>query len=284
MNAELFSAQPLLLQRIQHYEFSINKGGHIMNRKNTGVIFFATLLILLGAALLCFSVFGWVIKWPSGWWTFILMALAVLSMARRGLRFGNTLLLGSAVIMFARWQGFLIRTWWQMGASICALALVLAGISLIWHMLRPRKAEPSAYGHGEPAPGGAYTQPPPPQRESGAPQAADGEANPSRFALFSSETCRCDCKALQSGRFTAIFGGVLVDLRQADFVRPVTVDVYNIFGGVDIFVPPGVRVECAGTSIFGGCDAKAVAGRPYDPAHPPLTIRHVSVFGGVNVQ
>ncbi|MCL1951750.1 MAG: hypothetical protein FWF60_02865 [Oscillospiraceae bacterium] len=48
--------------------------------------------------------------------------------------------------------------------------------------------------------------------------------------------------------------------------------------------PPGVRVECSGTSIFGGCDAKAITGRPYDPAHPPLTIRYLSVFGGVNVK
>jgi len=258
-----------------------------MNRKNSGVIILAALLILVGAALLAFSFFGLRVRWPAGWWTFILMAAALLSMVHRGPRFGNCLLLGGAVILFARWQDFLIHTWWQMWSAVGALALVALGISLIWNMIRPKAPEQGgAFSYTPPEHTEDYT-PPPPQWNSGAqyPDAPrSGEANPSRFALFSSETCRSDCKALQSGRFTAIFGGILVDLSQADFDRPLAIDVYNVFGGVDIITPPGVRVECAGTSVFGGCDARAIAGRPYDPAHPVLTIRHVSVFGGVNVK
>jgi hypothetical protein len=239
--------------------------------------------------MLAFAIADWRfrIPWIAGWWTFLLMAVALLSMARRGPRFWNCLLLGSAVILFLHWQELLFPSWWQTGTSIGALALVLLGASLIWNMLRPPKA-PEPFRAPEHTPGEEYVPPPPPpQWNSGAPfpdAPHSSEANPSRFALFSSETCRSDCRALQSGRFTAIFGGILVDLSQADFDRPLTVDVYNVFGGVDIITPAGVRVECAGTSVFGGCDAKGIAGRPYDPAHPVLTIRHVSVFGGVNVK
>jgi len=258
-----------------------------MRRRTIGAIAFAAALILFGGLLLAFTFFGLRIRWVAGWWTFLLMGLALFSMAVRGPRFWNGMLLGSAILLFARWQNFLLHSWWQLGVSIGALALILLGISLIWHTFRPGRA-PQPPVQAFPYTRREHTgEPAPPPRWNGAPPQdapRTGEANPSRFALFSSETCRSDCKALQSGRFTAIFGAVLVDLTQADFARPLTLDVYNVFGGVDILTPPGVRVECAGTSVFGGCDARSISGRPYDPSHPVLTIRHVSVFGGVNVK
>jgi len=250
-----------------------------MKRNNAGVIVTAAILILLGAAFFAFTAFNIRLTWYGGWWNFILMGLAVLSMVRNGPRFGNAFLLGSAVIMFARWQGFFVHSWWQMGTYMGALALVLLGCSLLWNLVRPRK-EPPRQNDWIPS------APPPPQQEWEGSDAAphSAETNPTRFALFSSETCRSDCKNLQGGKFTAIFGAVLVDLSQADFTRPIAIDIYNVFGGVDVITPNGVRVECAGTSVFGGCDARSVAGRPYDASHPTLTIRHTSVFGGVNVK
>jgi len=204
--------------------------------------------------------------------------------------FWNGMMLGTAVLLLVRmqdWEGFhRTITWPQFWGAESALALVLLGVFLLVRMVRPRQIPPPPVFNAPP-----YEAPPPPAGPQGAPYAtradnapASGETFPTRFAVFSGEAVRSDCRQLKGGRFSAIFGSVTVNLAGADFLQPITVEANTLFGGVDIVTPPGVRVECSGTSIFGGCDAKAITGRPYDPAHPPLTIRYLSVFGGVNVK
>ena len=258
-----------------------------MRRRNLGTILLAALLILVGAALIGIYFFGWQPYWFAGWWTLLIMAAAVVSMVSHGPRFWNGMILGTALLLFARLQEFILLTWRQWCAAEVAMALIALGIMLIVHMLRPSKAPPPAAGvfysappPTPPPPQSTYTAPPPPV--DGAP--ANSESFPTRFALFSSEAVRSDCRQLKGGRFSAIFGSVTVNLVQADFTEPITIEANTLFGGIDIITPPGVRVECSGSSIFGGCDAKAITGRPYDPAHPVLTIKYFNVFSGVNVK
>jgi hypothetical protein len=257
-----------------------------MKRRNLGTILLAALLFAVGAVLIGIHFLGWRPYWFAGWWTLLIMAAAVVSMVSHGVRFWNCVVLGTALLMFARMQEFVLFNWRQWWAAETALALIALGIMLLVHMVRPRKILPPVFNT-------PYEAPPPPAAPQGAPYTgptqadsapASGETFPTRFAVFSGEAVRSDCRQLKGGRFSAIFGSVTANLAGADFVQPVTVEANTLFGGVDIVTPHGVRVECTGTSIFGGCDAKAIAGRPYDPAHPPLTIRYFSVFGGVNVK
>jgi len=274
-----------------------------MIRRNLGILLLAALLIAVGAVLIGINFFGWNPFWFAGWWTLPIMALAVMSMIAHKPNFWNGMMLGTAVLLFVRMQNYLeldrpTITWQQFAAAEVALALILLGVVLIVRMMRPRKETPPQVASappappppapGSPPPPGAGAPPPPAPppayagRAAGTP--ASGEPFPTRFAVFSSDACRSDCRQLKGGRFSAIFGNVTANLTQADFVQPVTVEANTLFGGVDIITPPGVRIECAGTSIFGNCDARAVTGRPYNPAHPPLTIRYLNVFGGVNVK
>jgi len=258
-----------------------------MKRTNIGTILLAVLLIAVGAVLIGIYFLNWNPYWFAGWWTLPIMALAVVSIVAHRPNFFNCMMLGTAVLLFAKLQDFILLSWRQFGAAMSALALIGLGVSLIVHMLRPRQIPPP------PVVNVRYDAPPPPAEPQGAyysqaPAAdagpATGEEFPARFAVFTAETCRSDCRQLKGGRFSAIFGSVAANLAGADFDRPVTVEANSLFGSIDIVTPPGVRVECTGTSIFGGCDAKAITGRPYDPAHPPLTIRYLNVFGGVNVK
>ena len=257
-----------------------------MKRRNIGIILLAAVLIAAGTVLIGVNFFGWELHWFAGWWTLPIMAVAVVSMVTNKPNFFNGMMLGTGLLLFIRmqnWEGVRTTiTWRQFWAAEVALALVLLGVSLIVRMLAPRKTPLPPVAYSAPPqvdPQGAYSAPPP---AGSVP--ASGEAFPTRFAVFTGEACRSDCRQLKGGRFSAIFGSVNVNLAQADFQQPVTVEVNTLFGGVDIVTPPGVRVECTGTSIFGGCDAKAITGRPYDPAHPPLTIRYFNVFGGTNVK
>jgi len=257
-----------------------------MKRVHLGTILLATLLIAVGAVLIGIYFLNWQPYWFAGWWTLPIMALAVVSIVGHRPNFFNCMMLGTAILLFAKLQDFILLTWRQFGAAVAALALIGLGISMLVRMVRPRKIPPP------PVVNVHYNAPPTPEPQGayfgGQPQAEPGPATseefPTRFAVFSSETCRSDCRQLKGGRFSAIFGSVTADLVQVDFAQPITIEANSLFGGIDIITPPGARVECTGTSIFGGCDAKAITGRPYDPAHPPLTIRYLNVFGGVNVK
>ena len=264
-----------------------------MKRVHIGTILLAVLLIAVGAVLIGIYFLNWNPYWFAGWWTLPIMALAVVSIVAHRPNFFNCMMLGTALLLFAKLQDFILLSWRQFGAAMSALALIGLGVSLIVHMLRPRQFFPPPSAAVPPVVNVHYDAPPPPSAE---PQGAyfsqaqtdagpaTGEEFPARFAVFTAETCRSDCRQLKGGRFSAIFGNVTVNLLQADFAQPISIEANSLFGSVDIITPPGVRVECAGTSVFGGCDAKAITGRPYDPAHPPLTIRYLNVFGGVNVK
>jgi hypothetical protein len=81
----------------------------------------------------------------------------------------------------------------------------------------------------------------------------------------------------------AIFGGVDLDLREADFDAPVLeLNVQTCFGGVELKVPAGITVRNETVNIFGGTEVKNV-GEPVEGA-PTLVIRGTVFFGGVSVK
>jgi Domain of unknown function (DUF1707)/Cell wall-active antibiotics response 4TMS YvqF len=81
----------------------------------------------------------------------------------------------------------------------------------------------------------------------------------------------------------AVFGGVEIDLREAELPPgEVRLSAWAFFGGVDVTVPEGMRVESTGFALFGGRDIRG--GESVDPAAPVLRVHAVTVFGGVNVK
>ena len=82
---------------------------------------------------------------------------------------------------------------------------------------------------------------------------------------------------------TAVFGGVDLDLREADFDAPVVeLNVQTCFGGVDLKVPAGITVRDETTHVFGGVDIKNL-GEPVEGA-PTLVLKGTVFFGGIDVK
>lgn len=86
-----------------------------------------------------------------------------------------------------------------------------------------------------------------------------------------------------------VFGGTDFDLRHCRFSDPVTTLWLNsTFGGVDVVVPEGVRVDMGNLGIFGGSELIVESGAIHPgslPANAPLLlIRGLSIFGGVTVK
>lgn len=82
----------------------------------------------------------------------------------------------------------------------------------------------------------------------------------------------------------AIMGGVELDFREAILQPGVTdINVFAFWGGVQITVPPNVRVESHGLAIMGGFEA---ADRPSSPGQdaPVIRIIGVAIMAGVEVK
>jgi hypothetical protein len=85
-----------------------------------------------------------------------------------------------------------------------------------------------------------------------------------------------------------IMGGVELDFREAVLQPGVTeVHAFAFWGGVEILVPPHVRLECSGIGIMGGFDGGthvgSGAGDLGDPLTPVIRVTGVAVMGGVEV-
>lgn len=83
---------------------------------------------------------------------------------------------------------------------------------------------------------------------------------------------------------SAMFGGVGLDFREAVLTRrEVTVQCAVLCGGLDITVPPGVRVVNSTTSIFGGTSLHGTDAVT-DPNAPVIRLTGTCMFGGIDVK
>jgi hypothetical protein len=93
----------------------------------------------------------------------------------------------------------------------------------------------------------------------------------------------------RSGHFrhadvSAVLGGATLDLREATPAPGARVDALALFGGVDVIVPTGWRVEVSGLPIFGGYQDKTGGDRGLEPDAPVLKVVATALFGGVEVK
>ena len=88
-------------------------------------------------------------------------------------------------------------------------------------------------------------------------------------------------KSFKGGSMLAWYGGIAVDLREAELVPDARLSLRTLFGGIAVKTPPNWRVESNLTAIAGGVDAKTPA--EDDAEAPVLTVDGLAVFGGIAV-
>lgn len=101
------------------------------------------------------------------------------------------------------------------------------------------------------------------------------------FVAFSGQERRVTSSQFAHSEVTALFGGAVLDLRNAGIQDGATVQVFAAFGGVDILVPRSCKVDVSGLPLFGGWDDKTT---PDASATNTLHIRGTVLFGGVGVK
>jgi len=89
-------------------------------------------------------------------------------------------------------------------------------------------------------------------------------------------------QAFRGGSMLAWFGGIDLDLRDAELAPGARLTTNTLFGGIAIAVPPGWRVESDVRALAGGVDVRLP--EPSEPAAPLLTLDGMALFGGVSVR
>ena len=109
--------------------------------------------------------------------------------------------------------------------------------------------------------------------------AANGSGN-EKVAIFYGEESRVKGD-YTGGSATAIFGGVELDLRQANIKDGAVIDIFTFCGGVSINMPDDVIVKNEVRGILGGSEDKSVS-KP--SAKKTIYLRGECVLGGLEIK
>lgn len=127
----------------------------------------------------------------------------------------------------------------------------------------------------------------PAEAQRRAPAAAPSEVQPAdRAVAVFGETKRAG-QWVPARRTTvaAVMGSATIDLREAR-LRPgtTTVTAVAFMGSVEILVPPGLHVQCAGSAVFGSFERRDSSPAPVDVGESMVRVDGVAVFGSVEIE
>jgi hypothetical protein len=100
-------------------------------------------------------------------------------------------------------------------------------------------------------------------------------------AVFDGIDLKSRASAFRGGSMLAWFGGISIDLREAELAPDARLSLRTLFGGIALDVPPSWRIQSNVKAVAGGVDAHTPA--QDDPNAPVLTLDGVAVLGGVAV-
>jgi hypothetical protein len=123
-----------------------------------------------------------------------------------------------------------------------------------------------------------------------APAAASAQAAPARrgsriIAIFGGATRKGVWQPEPIMQVVAVFGGIELDFREAVLTgNEVVVHATTVLGGMEITVPPEMRVIDNGIAILGGREVAGDSPESGAPGAPVLRIEGACVLGGIEVK
>ncbi len=112
---------------------------------------------------------------------------------------------------------------------------------------------------------------------------ADSNAVVTAFAVMGGVARGNNSRSFRGGELTAVMGGCEIDLRQAAIEGEAVIDVFAMWGGIDIRVPEDWTVVGRVVPLLGGFEDKT---RPpkQESAAQRLVVRGFAIMGGVEVK
>jgi cell wall-active antibiotic response 4TMS protein YvqF len=257
------------------------------------------ILILLGGIYLLDS-FGILSAGDiSRYWPLIFIGVGITKVAQARFPTQRTagfiwIAIGGVLLLYTLHVG------WFRGRDLLPILLLLIGGGLIWQAMGRRRYPLGGSGHPaetlERAREGlaSFRQEnaenlvqPADAGTSGGGAAGDSvnEAYLNEFAIMGGGDRIVRSQDFRGGEVTAIMGGFGIDLRGAVIARDyATVNVFTLWGGVDLKVPEEWNVSISGVPILGVFTNNARAFRQGDAAAKTLFVKGVAIMGGVEVK
>jgi hypothetical protein len=187
--------------------------------------------------------------WPSG---LILLGIARVWQGRSAHGSGLT---GMLAIVIGAWLQLEVLDYVDQSVfTLWPVLLVIAGGALVWQGVRGRR------GQLAPASG----------------------ATVNAVAVLAGVERGSNSPAFRGGELTAFMGGCEIDLRQAAIHGEAVIDVFAMWGGIDIRVPDNWRVIGRVMPIMGAFEDKTRP--PQGAAVHTLIVRGFVLMGGVEVK
>ena len=192
-------------------------------------------------------------------WPMILVLAGIVNLLDECKRIWGVCLLIAGVLLQLGQFGIVHVTW----ALLWPILIIGVGLSLMWGSIRARKSI----------------------NERGDVVTGPGTLN--ELAIFSGVEKRIMGKNFRGGRLVAIFGGIEIDMWQAEMEGDTAIlHVDAIFGGVELRVPDTWLVSSEGQGVFGGYSDSTHLRPPTDSneTRKTLVVRGMALFGGVEIR
>lgn len=193
-------------------------------------------------------------------WPLILIFVGISKLACQGSRIWGVLLLLFGVFLQLSNLGIGNFSW----AQFWPLLLIAAGAMAMWSAVQARKIMSKTPDEG-----------------------LDPRNTLDESTVFGGIQKRLNGREFRGGRLQAVFGGIELDLRDAEMAEAEAVIYANaIFGGIEVRVPETWYVTARGQGVFGGFSDSTRYAAPADPekAKKTLIVLGTSLFGGVEIR
>jgi predicted membrane protein len=100
--------------------------------------------------------------------------------------------------------------------------------------------------------------------------------------IFSGSETKNKSNDYKGGKVTSIFGGASIDLRDAKIVKEASIDMFVMFGGVELKVPRDWKVVSKVAPIAGGVENKSEGSD--DHKGPVLVLTGTVALGGIEIK
>jgi predicted membrane protein len=236
-------------------------GIHFGNRSWSLGLFWGVVVTLLGVIFLLNNI--GVINAAHLWrfWPLVLVIAGLANIFDPARRVWGVILMVGGTFLQLNELGIAHFTW----AAFWPMVLIAVGLMVLWNSLTSPKstsASPTAGGDPRTTVVGA--------------------------AVFSGLERRVTTQDFQGGNVTAIFGGIELDLSEANMqADEATLEVTAIFGGAEIRVPYSWQVSYRGAPVFGGVEDKTRIRASEDVSGMKTKVLNITgavIFGGLEIK
>jgi predicted membrane protein len=223
-------------------------------------ILFGILFVALGIAIIGDVAGVWDLsKYSNGWWALFIVVPGLAGIISSGFEFWNVGLVVIGCWLYGDANNFFgdkgLSWLWLLG-----IMLVVLGIRVIFG---------SSHHKYKKIPIDVFDD----RKFS-----ESAEDYPEYSCVFSSQNITNKSQTLSGGKASAIFGKMVLDLRDVSIKNNITFEVNSVFGNLDVIVPKNVPVRL----VFGNYHNFA-ANNNFDKNAARIDLKGAAVFGQINI-